>query len=295
VFVRNNLHIDEIIICEDGSSCVTAHSEWMLKNHHDTTTKITIFRGPTTDFRRIIHYDDIASDGTINDDWIFQNKSDLFKFSPVGSAPFFDIYAAQHYSGHKYAVVIGYEKPGVYFQDGHWYTRQSDIILSSILGRPHLESFFLNPLLNLKQSHLTKRFMKRLNAVESEKLQAFGKIHRRLFDRPRIDYQVQAKMCGRHNELFLGYSETQKIQNYQGYKSIVVDTQTAGLDFAKGEQYLRDAVAGQNSLATNFLKGMYNLMSEPGFVEFLNQNILTAPNSILLPRAIWSKPYNLGN
>jgi hypothetical protein len=102
-------------------------------------------------------------------------------------------------------------------------------------------------------------------------------------------------MCGRHNELFLGYSETQKIQNYQGYKSIVVDTQTAGLDFAKGEQYLRDAVAGQNSLATNFLKGMYNLMSEPGFVEFLNQNILTAPNSILLPRAIWSKPYNLGN
>lgn len=294
VFVRNKLHIDEIIICEDGTSCSSVHSKWMSKNHPDSTTKITVFVGPTTDFRKIIHYDDIATDGTINDDWVFQNKSDIFKFAPVGSAPFFDIYAAQNYSAYTYSVVTGYEKPAVYCDNGTWYTRQSDIILSSVMGRPKLECFFLSPLLNLKQSHLVKNFLKKLNNSESEKIQQYGKHHHKQFIRPKIDYQVQSRMSGRHNELILGASALQKNQNYTGYKSISISHNTGISDFDKGEQFLRDAVSNQDQIAIRFLRGMHNVISDSGFLEFLNQQILQTPNNILMSNPNWSKSYNIG-
>jgi hypothetical protein len=296
VFCRNNLHIDEIIVCMDGDSCTQVHADWILKTHTDATTKITIFRGPTTDFRKIIHHDDVAGDGTVNDDWVFQNKSDLFKFGPVGSAPFFDTYAMQHYSQYRYVVVTGYEKPSVYNIGDVWYTRQSDIVLSSVLGRPNLNCFFLEPRINLKQSHMAKKFLKQIKKIDSNEAKKIQKVkgNSEKANNAKLEYKVQSSMSGRHSELVFGSSFTQKENNFLGYKSIIINPTDKFTEFDQGETFLKHAIASQDQLAIGFIRGLHNIVSDTNFMNFLNQQVLETPNKLFSIRPIWSKSYNLG-
>ena len=296
VFQRNNLHIDEIVVCMDGDSCTQVHADWILKEHSDPTTKITIFQGPTTDFRKIIHYDDIATDGTVNDDWIFQNKSDLFKFGPVGSAPFFDTYAMQNYSQYQYVVVTGYEKPSVYNVGDVWYTQQSDVVLSSVLGRSNLNCFFLEPKINLKQSHMVKKYLKQIEKIdqdESKKMQKIGFNPKRK-NNSKLEYKVRSSMAGRHDELVFGSSFIQKENNFLGYKSIIINPADKFLEFDQGETFLRHAIASQDQLAIGFLRGLHNIVSDQNFMNFLNQHVLRTPNKLFSIKPVWSKSYNLG-
>lgn len=291
VFVRNRIHIDEIIICVDGLSTTNEHVIWMYKNHQDTTTKISVFNADAT-IKKTIFNEEI---NTV-EDWAFENKSYLFKFGLLGTAAFFDVYAARNYSAYKYAIVIGYEKPFVYNKDGSWYFRQSDSVMGPISGRPRLECFFMEPVINLKQCHLVKNHFtqfKKLDSLDNKNIMMNNFDH---FDSNTIKfrYYIKSKICGRHNELKPGSSIIQKETNMKGYKSIVIAHSTKLLEFDHGEQYLRDAVQSQDVFAVNYLKGMHSIMADKNFAEFLNQNILWSPNAIQRTKPIWSKSYNLG-
>ena len=288
VFVRNKLHIDEIIICTDGITTTNKYIDWMQKYHQDKTTKISVFEADVN-IKKTIFDEEIDK----IEDWAFENKSNMPKLGLLGTGAFFDVYALRNYSAYRYAVVMGYEKPFVYFKDGNWYFRQSDNIMGPVSGRPNLECFFMEPVINLKQCHMVKNHLKLFNLKSgenhSDNASGLGNA-----DTMKFDYYIKAKICGRHDELTVGASAMQKEINNKGYKSTQISHTTRLIDFNQGEKYLADAVKSKDQFSIKYLKGIHNIMSEKKFADFLNQSVLVLPNSIYYTKTIWSKSYNLG-
>jgi len=295
IFVQNNLHIDEILIFTDGISTVDEHAKWMTDNHPDPTTKISVFKTPDVNFVKTIAEEVSHGDTAYDEDWIFDNKGAIVKLSQVGSIPFWNIHCRRTYGDESYALVVGWEKPFLYYQYPYWYSKQSDILLAPTLGHENLECFYLAPMINLKQSHVAKNFLKKLkkkSLTEIDRLQAHTPLGARPY-RHDTDYQINARMTGRHSELIPGMSYRQKVNNVNGYRSLIVDPRSH--EFKNGEKFLLDAVDAQDKTAEMFLNGIRNIVSDRGFFEFLNENFLVEPGKILHLRPIWSTAYNLGS
>jgi hypothetical protein len=287
VFKRNKIHIDEILFRIEGWQFSTVdgkllydpnkHVNWLKENHWDPTTVITTYDENDKDLKQL----------TVNDDeWMFQNKADLAKFFIVGAGGPASVFLCEkNHSGHNWGLVIGFEKPEIVQIGNNWYSRQNDRLLNSLIGQPpNVESFYLSPLIHLKQSHLAKKAMKKLAISD-------GMRHRSI-----PEYRSWAKLIGRHDELVQGTSLNGKIVITNSIQFILnSDTKINELvnnNFLNIDMKTR--LQKDDVVAKNYINGFYNLAGNKQFFEFLNKNFLTEPGKILSIKPTWSKHYNLG-
>lgn len=285
VFKRNNLHIDEIIIRHSNinHSYPEHHVAWLIQNHWDPTTIITPIDEYDTKLRSIIVQDE---------DWIWTNAGDMLKYGQSSIAEHINFLCNLNHSGHNWVAITGQEKPSLIQENGRWYTRQSDRVLKQLMGHTRVHSFFLEPIINLKQSHMAKNALK--------KLQSTGKNcnwsdHYENRTQGELTYRAWAKITGRHDELSLGVSYYQKQVNI-GIINTRLNTDGRMDNFDKyGEPYLLNQIKQQDPTAKIYVRGLYNLQSEKSFYKYLNSNGLDQPDAIFRLKQIWSKPRDLGN
>ena len=294
VFKRNRLHIDEIIHMYTARGDIMFpmyHGQWLLDNHWDPTTKITIFD----------HYDLSKTRATRSngDDWIFNNERDLLKYGNTvqGVAALFAI-SGSDYLNQKTAVIGSYEKPNIMLHQGRWYTRQSSNRVAHIdLDVLNVECFFLDPKINIKQSHMVKQGLKKLNFWKS-----FANIPYIEDIEPTLcryipgnhGYQIWSKLCGRHTELVFGASLKQKAIMDQFRLDTELRIDTGITHFQSGETQLTHMLQQQHPSALQYVRGFYSLTQEARFLEYLNQHVLREPNQVLNMHTIYSKPYYIG-
>jgi hypothetical protein len=278
VFKRNNLHIDEVMVKHSSvnASYPDSHVAWLMENHWDPTTKITPFDEYDTKLRSIM---------IDNEDWVWKNEGDMLKFGHPAMSSHVTFMCEQSSKGAKFCVVTGYEKPSVTFENGQWYTRQSDRVLKQVMGYDSVENFFLDPVLHLKQSHMAKRTLKQRQA-NGDTTNWSNHQHNR--NHGNDAYTEWATAIGRHAELSTGVSYFQKQLNI----TVLNDQLTkSGLS---SEQYLVDKIKQQDPTALTYIRGLYNLQSEKSFYDYLNANVLESPDAVFKTRQIWSKAHCLG-
>lgn len=278
VFNRNRIHLDEIVIIanETLSFFPVYIADWLRENYWDRTTVITMLDKLDMNLR---------SRFITNENWATENVGDLRMLSigpPDSSAR---ALAEERHGAYNWTMVTGHEKPYLLYQNGTWWARQEDRPIRQTLGRDRVECFFLDPILNLKQSHLLKNALKKLpikytNGTKAELVYPTGK----------SGYAAFARACGRHDELVYGNSSDQKTHHKE----------TTGVKFGEtieiisSEKILKELSKDQNRVAMDYLRGFRSLQSDRGFIEYLNGFALSQPDFLLQTKPVYSKPYNLG-
>ena len=288
IFKQGNIHIDEIIVCYENTDTEAGmpahHVTWLQVNHWDPTTTISTELRLDTESKKI----------TVNsDNWVFENKSFLVQFSTSVSGDQTGKYLNDKYSGYSWIAVAGFEKPMVHYDNGHWYTRQSNKILANVIGLDYLECFFLDPLLHLKQSHLAKKALKKIKEKNGKKVNKLfhDNMDTNIKD-SALEYLAWTTMIGRHKELTRGVSHAQKIYYRNSLNSI--SNIPENFEDSTADLFLKAQLQNKNPVALDYVNGLYNLKSETLFVDYLKDNHLESRDSLLSNKIIWSKSYNLG-
>lgn len=282
IFKANNIHIDEIIIKHsqdiEGDPYPEWHVQWMIDNCYDKTTKITPWNEYDTNIRKLVVRDE---------NWIFESGGDLLKFgiTPVSSAV---EYADR--AGYTCGILVGFEKPQLLFENGQWVTCQSDRVIRNAMGHSNVECFFLEPIINLKQSHMAKRALNKLR--DSGNNVNYSQI---LNQNNSLNYTVWARCVGRHPELTKDSSFVQKTINGRIWLT-QFDPNANFEDFANltGEPMLAAKLKLGDPTAINYVKGFYNVRGDKPFFNWLNENALNSKDGLLNTRVIHSKKYSLG-
>jgi hypothetical protein len=283
VFAKNNIHIDEIIIKVSDTNPAYPYSvyKWLLDYHPDPTTIITYYEGDDTELR---------SKEITSDNWIFENRGDLYKFNMPASGLGVKFLCEKNHAGHKWIAITGCEKPRLIYRDGQWFSRQLDVVLRPLMGYDYLEHFFLEPRIHIKQSHLFKHAVKKLIAKHNLPLYNNDWAESK-WPNTQLGYREFALASGRHLELNDGASFLQKKINGN-----IKEIDTSAIELNSFETTLIELYNNQDIVARNYVNGIKNLHAEKGFVNFLNENFLKNPNSneLMNTKFIWSKEYNLG-
>ena len=285
VFKRNNIHIDEIIVKHsqvvEYIQYSSQYADWIIKNHYDPTTKITLWEEYDLSFRGIV---------VNNEDWVLQDKGDLFKFGQSAISNATIDHCEKNHNGHNWGLVVGADKPRIDYINGHWYAGQVDTDLLQFMGHNRVECFFLDPIINLKQSHLAKNCMKIMRTagdISNPALSPAGP--------GELTYWAWTKNVGRHDELIRGASYSQKKFNHLAKQATIdITVDPAEFDPKFGEEVLIAKLKSQDSTALNYIRGFYNLCSDQKFMDFMNKKHLKGKNQILNLVPLWSKKYYLG-
>jgi len=283
VFVRNNIHLDEIV-CIGNSTLKhmpASHWDWIRAVHQDPTTIITDIDKLDLSWRK--QYVD-------NEDWVFKDLGDIRTFTNGGADFASTIMCERNHNGHNWAMISGHEKPYLIQKNGTWWTRQEDRPMRQIFGLDRIECFFLDPILNLKQSHMVKRAINQLPITLRDGDQA-----ELIYPNGRSGYRAFAKACGRHDELAHGVSSLQK-QVHKEFAGIIPST-TGGIKdvgLLGAEPILIERLRDDDPFAITYIKGLYNLIQDKPFNEYMNAFGLHVPGKVLNTIPVYSKPYNLG-
>lgn len=283
VFTRNRIHIDEIVCIgnETLSYMPATHQDWIRTNYWDPTTTITVIDKLDLDLR---------SKFLDTEDWIFKDQGDIRTFSNGGTDSVSVFMCEQKHSGYNWAMISGHEKPYLVYQNGTWWARQEDRPMRQTFGIDRIECFFLDPVLNLKQSHMLKRALKQLPIQYKNGDQA-----ETIYPEGQSGYSAFSRACGRHNELNLGVSALQK-QVHKQFAGIIPNASQgiSATDLTAAEPILVEKFNNQDSVAVKYIKGLYNIVQERPFREFMDAFGLAKPGEILRTKPVYSKPYNLG-
>lgn len=283
VFVRNRIHIDEIVCIgnETLSYMPMSHGEWLQQNYWDSTTRITVI--DKLDLTLRAQFVD-------SEDWIFKNQGDIRTFSNGGTDSVSVFMCEQHHAGHNWAMISGHEKPYLVYQNGSWWARQEDRPMRQTFGIDRIECFFLDPVINLKQCHMLKRALTQLPMQYKN-----GDKGEMVYPEGSSGYRAFARACGRHDELAAGVSALQK-QVHKSFTGIRTNT-TQGIsatDLTTAEPILIEKFKDQDDIAVKYIRGLHNVIQERPFREFMDAFGLTTPGEILRTQPVYSKPYNLG-
>ena len=278
VFVRNKIHIDEIVCIGNKTLpyMPMSHGEWLQHNYWDKSTTITLIDKLDLNLRAQVIRDE---------NWAQENIGDIRIFTNGGADGLSYAMCAAKHGSYNWALVSGHEKPDLVYRNGTWWTRQEDRPMRQPFGIDRIECFFLDPLMNLKQSHLLKNALKKLPIKYTNGAQA-----ELVFPQGNSGYTAFAKACGRHSEFSTGVSNKQKTVHKQFVGLIFGNT----VDLSSGEQILQELVKDNNPFAMRYLNGLRNIQSDQGFMEYINGFALLEPNQILRTQPVYSKPYNLG-
>jgi hypothetical protein len=284
IFVKNNIHLDEIIIkvSDTNPAYPYKHYKWLIDNHPDATTKLTYYEGNDPELRG----KEITSDN-----WVFENQGEIYKFGmPVGGNGV-KFLCEKNHAGHTWAAITGCEKPKLVYRNGQWHSRQLDTVLRQLMGYDYLEHFFLEPRIHIKQSYLVKHAVKQL--ITDQGLPLYdGDWAESKWPVTEQGYLAYACATGRHVELNPGVSFIQKTINKN-----IIDTDTSAIEINSFETPMIKLYENQDRVARHFVQGLKNLHAETRFVSFLQDNFLKEPNSnkLMNTKFIWSKEYNLGS
>jgi hypothetical protein len=288
VFKRNNIHIDEIIIKASAHSAgfPEINHTWIQNNHWDPTTIITRYDDHDTSLRAF----DIP-----DEDWVWRDKGDLLKYGMTSVGDGVKFLCEKNHAGYTYKAIAGYEKPRLVYRGGRWYHRQLDMVLRTSMGHDYIEHFFFEPLIAIKQAHMVKRAVKNLLAINKQPLYD-GDWAEAKWARTAEGYRAWCHACGRHDELTLGVSHTQKHYNDALDKTeISVTGSWQQLGMTADERLAHDLQSG-NQVAINYVKGFHNLHAELGFINYLKDQEYFKNNDACLTslKFTWSKEYDLG-
>ena len=293
IFVRNNIHIDEIVCSYDELEFedfyAKSYVDWLIANHPDPLTKIT----PKLRFeldRKALTVD--------NEDWILQNRPTLFKIGLSYLDPLMEKHFYEQYPNERWAIIGGYHPPVVTKRNNRWYYTQVGRYLACVMGFQNAECFYLEPRINIKQSHMAKRFFKNLENKAGRSVTA-KELHQ-----TSAGYTLMSKAIGRHQELFPGYSYRQKCETHRFERSEFELDSYNKIVKPNGEPGLIAGLEKDHPTAHTYIRGIYNLLLEKDFCEFLGQKTqvdtnLTCPpkitNNIFVTSAfIHSKARDLG-
>ena len=210
-FVRNHIHIDEIYISYAGIDYEHFGSvdiaNWLLENHQDKATKISIKTFHTQD--DIIEYEKQVSseDFLVNDNRNLRHQ-DVKYNRPVMHQENFD----SSYSNHNHCIVSGYEKPSLVLRQDGYYFRFLDTVFNSMMMRSNSEFFFVSPdmpELHAKQCHMMLNYCLKTNTTLAE-LEKFE------------NYYLKCAVQGRDPEplILQGHSRAEK-QSYSKHNNLL--------------------------------------------------------------------------
>lgn len=287
IFKQANIHIDEILIkaSEHLEQYPDHHVTWMRANHWDPTTRITRYDQNDTTLRNLDCPDE---------NWVWKNKGDLLMFGMSTGAEGVKHLIERNHAGKRWTAIAGFEKPRLVYRQGRWWARHLDSPLRQTMSYDHLNRFFLEPLINIKQNHLVKHAVKK--HIKDNNLPLYdGDWAEAKWHRTVEGYRGWATACGRHAELTDGASNLQKLRSDQ-YFSLDISQEKSYNDLVTNpDPTLQAFLKNDNKTALNYIKGLFNLQSETRLVEFANQNqYLREKNHLVNPRLMFSKCYDLG-
>jgi hypothetical protein len=287
VFVRNNIHIDEIVVFHDDqfeTYLPSSHDKWMRENHPDPLTVITSVK----------RFNPRAKELVINnEDWVFQDKGVQLKIGLGFHDDNMERHCDETYSGFTWALVSGLEQPTVYEVNNKWYARQESRPFGHAMKLKNLEFFFIEPLLVLKQAHMAKKVMKQIKQQGQLKTQHDFRRHS-----TAGAYKAWSKVMGRHDELLAGISYAQKQHNGMYYEAKIRIDGFADPEMESVYPALAALLKQGDVVAKNYVSGLNQLLSEREFCKFVS-NTNTVNDSQGIPvftmgTPIWSKSYYLG-
>ena len=288
IFRLANIHLDEIIIKADNGSVTypEANVDWIKANHWDPTTKITRYDEFSTELRLM----DLQ-----NEDWVWADKGDLYKYgmTPVSYAVKF--LCEKNHAGHTWKAIGGYEKPRLVYRNGHWFHRQLNLPLQPTMGHDHVEHFFFEPRIAVKQAHLVKKSVKQKLSYTRQPL-CNNDWAESKWPKTSAGYRAWSWACGRHDEVTLGSSHCQKVANDEMIKTeINTGNNWKNLDTTADLRLKNDLLQG-NPAALVYVKGLHNIRNEVNFMNFLRDNnwFRTSDRAMTNLNLIWSKEYDLG-
>ena len=289
IFKANNIHVDEIIVKHSdeaggGYAYPTWHVDWLMKTHYDPTTKITVWNEYDTGIRGLV---------VDNDNWMIESKGDLLRLGQSSMSSATIELCERTHNGHNWGIVLGLEKPTVKFINGRYYSFQLDKFVRTVMGHPNVECFYLDPMVNLKQSHLAKHALKKLAGSPSGP-KNYGVSRETRND--SVVYTAWAHAVGRHKELTIGSSFAQKTALQPIFGTQL--SETASLeDFTHttGEPILAEKLKLEDPVAINYARGLFNIRSDKKFYKFLNDQAFVEKDSILNLKDILTVPYDLGD
>ena len=295
-FVRNDLHIDEIVIFHNDQYepwNSTQYVKWMQANHKDPTTKITARP----------RFDPEAKQRIVtNEDWLFQNQSLVAKFAMGTADSVMWDYCAEQHQGHTWCLISGFEQPRVYIKDGKYYANQIGSVFKPVMGFDNMECFYTEPRLAVKQAHMARRALQQLS-LKSQSVDRFNAAyqandahHMRYMS--AHGYASWSRLLGRHPEVIPNNSWRHKRLEYMfEFEPVTLEkidsTLTRGYDVG-----LNDLVVADAMVAKTFEQGIKNLLLERDFCRHLSETA-TMPRANLLGKsagaAVYSKSYCLSN
>jgi hypothetical protein len=288
VFKRNKIHIDIIHYhCNKKSpQFPEEHFEWMNRNHWDPTTQIRTLDDRDSEFRKNF---------VNSEDWLVQDQGDLFRYG-TGSTGYTVSTLYQDTLGNKsWKAICGYEKPRLVYRKGRWYHRQLGNVLQHTMGHEHIEYFFLQPKIAIKQAHILKRNVKNYIKATNQPLYD-GDWAEAKYSRDPAGMHAWNLACGRLPELTYGVSSTQKSINEQFYKmklNLIGDWKNL---LGNSDLQLHQELEQGHATAVNYVKGLYSLTSNRLFFSWLKDHgwLRNPSQNILDLKFIWSKEYDLG-
>ena len=257
-FVRNNIHIDHIVCHYMETDCGhdRAAADWLVANHQDPGTKITIQdpnKIPPVAFR--------------SEDWIYDNRAVNYRYRHLLPNSEFVVSCRLDARGKSFAVVSGHEKPHLILDNKQWYMTFLDQPTRCVMGLDNCEMFFITadmPQLHIKQCHMLAGFLT---------AQAKSKITKTFFTSSlehKINYIQWNRAIGRLGEAVPDNSLTQKLKN----KIPIVQLDSTSMDLVSGRNPSQ-ALLNEHSLdnhdnAKNFLAGINNLQTNVLIKKYLH-------------------------
>jgi hypothetical protein len=289
IFRQANIHIDEILIKTDDRLTMLpkGNVDWLRKNHWDPTTIITEYDYYDTELKMIDLQDE---------EWIWSNRGDLFKYGLGSAGDAIRFLCEKNHAGHTWKAIGGYDKPRLVYRGGRWYHRQLNLVLEATMGFDHLDHFYLDPLIAIKQSHMVKRAVKQILARTGQPLYDNDWAETK-WPKDPAGYRDWAAGCGRHDELNLGVSFVQKQTNdaFDQTELNLTGSNWRELSVTRDQRLAHD-LAENNPAAVNYVKGLYNLTTEHGFVDYLKDKgwFRNSSNCFTSGQMIWSREHDLG-
>ena len=287
VFARNRIHIDEIFTRyhPDRWYITASHVDWLHKNHWDPTTKIRTLN---------LSEDQSQNDVYLDEDWIFKNFSNNMRFTWTSNSPAWFKFWDEEYGPGNWTNLQGFERPFVKEINNKWYYYMTDSIASYIETSSNFENFYLEPQINIKQAHMMKRFYQKMKLIGNRILWGHGAKGMT----NATQYRIFSHAYGRHDELVLGSSYTQKYIAADAIKTKIDPGNTANniiVSNGHGELRLLDGIKNGNEHALGYAKGIANLAAEQDFYQHFNETALTDKNQIFSLKTVNSKYRYLGD
>lgn len=286
-FIRQNIFIDEIIISYSPYTDAhpVANADWLLKNHPDKLTRITVLNRNDSQYYTKFK----------NEDWVLENSGNLGYFNLSAPGAYFYRHCVDSWGNTNWAMIIGYEKPNIIRENNQWLAVHLDKTIKPSLSYPNLEYFFLTPdfpKLHIKQNHMLLRYIKKSYDKFHEgwnSVSVCGKKNSQ-------DYINYANACGLDSEVTIGQGFLQKKFNeYTRFKDIK-NIMNNNFDLLQNiDPVLKEKLIEQDRVAENYINGWQSLQNDRTLLEYMVRHGLLSDTqqSVEGYHGMWGEKYVL--